>query len=316
MADRLLAIIVTYNGMKWIDKCIHSVLSSSIKSDIFVVDNASSDGTPDYIAKNFPTVLLTRSTKNLGFGAANNIGLQHAIDNGYDYVYLLNQDAWVKEDTFEKLISIQKQHPEYGILSPMQLDADERKMNKVFGDIVCSRTNEHSFTEDLYFNQLRQIYSTKRIMAAHWLINGVCLASVGGFSPSFAHYGEDDNYSDRVWFKGFKIGFCPHVHAIHDTEHRIPEKKRKSYLRYCSAISDICGFQKSAKLSLYEFAYDILLSFFGNEYDKKMLIRFFFKFMFDIPYNMRNKKESKKTGAFLKNSQSNIYNHFRNHHVS
>lgn len=71
----ILTIIVTYNGMKWIDKCIHSVISPSIKSDIFVVDNASSDGTPDYIAKNFPTVLLTRSSKNLGFGAANNIGL-------------------------------------------------------------------------------------------------------------------------------------------------------------------------------------------------------------------------------------------------
>jgi GT2 family glycosyltransferase len=299
MDCKILTIIVTFNGMKWIDKCILSVISSSIKSDIFVVDNASSDGTPDYIAKNFPTVLLTRSPKNLGFGAANNIGLQYAIDKGYDYVYLLNQDAWVKEDTFEKLISIQKQHPEYGILSPMQLDADERKMNKFFGDIVCSRLNERSFAEDLYFKKVMPVYSAKRIMAAHWLISKKCLFTVGGFSPSFYHYGEDDNYSDRVWYKGFKIGFCPQIQAVHDTEHRIPERTRKSYLRYCRAVSDICGFEKTAKQSVYDYAYDIFLAFWNNEYSKKTLIKYFLKLLINISSHKQNKKISKKDCAFL-----------------
>ena len=299
MKKQILTIIVTYNGMKWIDACINSVLSSTIRSDIFIVDNASTDRTPNHIAEKYSSVHLIRSSKNLGFGAANNIGLQYAIDNNYNYIYLLNQDAWVKEDTFEKLISIQKAHPEYGILSPMQLDANECKMNKVFGDIVSSRTNERSFTEDLYFNQLRQIYSVKRIMAAHWLISGVCLASVGGFSPSFIHYGEDDNYCDRVWNNGFKIGFCPKIQAVHDTEHRIPEKKRRAYLRYCRAVSDICGFQKSVKLSLYDFAYDIFLSFFGNEYERRTLIKYFFRFLFNIPYHKKNKKKSQKKCAFL-----------------
>lgn len=286
--------------------CIHSVLSSSIKSDIFVVDNASSDSTPDYIAKNFPTVLLTRSPKNLGFGAANNIGLQYAIDKGYDYVYLLNQDAWVKEDTFEKLISIQKQHPEYGILSPMQLDADEHKMNKVFGDIVSSRLNERSFTEDLYFNKIMPVYSAKRIMAAHWLISKKCLISIGGFSPSFYHYGEDDNYSDRVWHKGFKMGFCPQIHTIHDTEHRIPERTRKAYLRYCRAVNDICGFEKTAKQSIYDYAYDLFLAFWNNEYSKKVLIKYFIKLLTNIPFHLKNKKISQKECAFLNNLTNKI----------
>ena len=299
MGYKFLTIIVTFNGMKWIDHCIQSVQSSSIHSDIFVIDNGSSDNTPEHIVENYPTVHLFRSKKNLGFGAANNIGLQHAIDNNYDYVYLLNQDAWVKENTFEKLISIQNKHPEYGILSPMQVDADEHKMNKVFGNIVSSSFNDRSFLEDLYFKQTKTIYPARRIMAAHWLISKKCLLSVGGFSPSFIHYGEDDNYSDRTWKNGFKIGFCPQIQAIHDTEHRIPERKRKSYLRYCQAISDICGFQKSTKQSLYEFAYDIFLAFFGKDFDKKMLIKYFFKLIFNIPSHRKNKKESQKKGAFL-----------------
>ena len=306
MNEKLLIIIVTFNGMKWIDKCIQSVLSSTTASDIIVVDNASTDETPNYIKQNFPTVHLTCSNKNLGFGAANNIGLQYAIDNGYDYVYLLNQDAWVKEDTFEKLISIQRAHPEYGILSPMQLDADERKMNKVFGDIVCSRLNERSFTEDLYFNKIMPVYSAKRIMAAHWLISKKCFISIGGFSPSFYHYGEDDNYSDRVWLKGFKMGFCPQIHAIHDTEHRIPERTRKSYLRYCRAVNDICGFEKTAKQSIYDYTYDIFLAFWNNEYSKKTLIKYFIKLLINISFHLKNKKISQKEGAFLKISTNKI----------
>lgn len=301
MNEKLLTIIVTFNGMKWIDKCIQSVLSSTTRSDIFVVDNASTDETPNYIKQKFPAVHLVCNSKNLGFGAANNIGLQYAIDNNYDYVYLLNQDAWVKEDTFDELISIQKAHSEYGILSPMQLDADENKMNKVFGDIVCSRLNEQFFTEDLYFNIIKPVYSAKRIMAAHWLICRKCLITVGGFSPSFYHYGEDDNYSDRVWHKGFKIGFCPQIHVVHDTEHRIPERTRKSYLRYCRAVSDICGFEKSVKQSIYDYTYDIFLAFWNDEYSKKTLIKYFVKLLINISFHIKNKRISQKDCAFLNN---------------
>lgn len=96
MSDRVLVIIVTFNAMQWIEKCIQSVKASSFPLDLFVVDNNSSDNTVAYIKEKHSSIKLIESRSNLGFGAANNIGLQYAIDNDYNYVYLLNQDAWIK----------------------------------------------------------------------------------------------------------------------------------------------------------------------------------------------------------------------------
>ena len=300
MADRLLTIIVTYNGIKWIDKCIHSVLSSSINSDIFVVDNASSDGTPDYIAKKFPTVLLTRSPKNLGFGAANNIGLQYAIDKGYDYVYLLNQDAWVKEDAFEKLISIQKQHPEYGILSPIQLEANEQHFDYNFGSVISHWNRESKVCEDLFFERKKEILPIPRIMAAHWLISRDCLVNVGGFSPAFFHYGEDDNYADRAWYKGYKIGIVTNAIGVHDRENRIDSDEDKCLSEFCLKVVDITGFQKSAKCIFWNYSYEILLSLLFSRKNIFLKISYFKKFLLNIPKYKKNKFESLQKCAFLK----------------
>ena len=80
--DRVLVIVVTYNAMRWIDRCLGSLLASKPKPDVFVVDNASTDGTPDYLSSNFNDVIVNKPGRNLGFGQANNIGLKYALENG------------------------------------------------------------------------------------------------------------------------------------------------------------------------------------------------------------------------------------------
>ena len=112
-------IIVTYNGSKWIKKCLDSVYSSRIESKIVIVDNNSTDDTISIIRNNFKNVILFCLNKNLGFGRANNIGIIKALNYDPQYVFLLNQDAEVKKDTIEKLISKFENHPEFSILSPM-----------------------------------------------------------------------------------------------------------------------------------------------------------------------------------------------------
>ena len=255
----LLTIIVTFNGMKWIDRCIQSVLSSTARSDIFVIDNASTDATPDYIAEKYPTVHLYRSKKNLGFGAANNTGLQHAIDKNYDYVYLLNQDAWVKEDTFEKMILAHQKYPEYGILSPLQLQANEKHLDFNFGAILSKWDAETKVCEDLLMGQKKDVIPFPKVMAAHWLISKDCLINVGGFSPAFFHYGEDYNYADRAWHKHYKIGVVMNAIGIHDREARTESEEKKCLSEFHSKVSDICGFRMSAKEVLWNYTYETLL---------------------------------------------------------
>lgn len=300
MTNKILVIIVTFNGLKWIDKCIQSVLSSDIESDIFVIDNKSSDSTVEYIRKQYPSVMIHENKSNMGFGQANNIGLQYAIDNDYDYVYLLNQDAWIKPNTLRALINVQKENPDYGVISPIQLQANEKHFDSNFYSIACNTNFKEKFGEDTFLQQTQQIYPVKRVMAAHWLISRKCLLEVGGFSPSFQHYGEDDNYADRAWEKKFKVGFSPAAIGIHDRESRIEDINKKTYLRYCQAVSDISGFEKSIKQSLYDFAYDVFFSIIWGNYNRKQMIKYFFHLLKKINILKRTKVHSLQICAFLK----------------
>ena len=229
---KILVIIVTYNGIKWITKVLQSIRTSILPVDTFVIDNGSSDGTQDYIKKNFPDVFFFQNTKNQGFGVANNIGLKYVIDNDYDYAYLLNQDAWIFPNTLCELVSIHKHYPEYGILSPLQIQANMYHLDKNFLCGVCSSISNPSMVEDLIFQRRQAVYSVPRVMAAHWLISRECLEKVGGFSPTFPHYGEDDNYADRAIFHGFKVGVVLQCKAVHDREFRITTNQKNIYMWY------------------------------------------------------------------------------------
>ena len=103
MAHSILTIVVTYNAMQWVDRCLSSIRNSSLNSDALVIDNCSTDGTADYVRERYPWVELVCSSGNQGFGAANNLGLRLALERKYDFVYLLNQDAWRKKDTLGNL---------------------------------------------------------------------------------------------------------------------------------------------------------------------------------------------------------------------
>lgn len=212
------AIIVTYKGKEWYDRCFSSLLRSSIPIKTIVIDNASGDGTIDYIRMNYPEIVLIESDVNLGFGKGNNVAIQYALKHNCDYVFLLNQDAWIEPDTIETLVSIHQHYKEYGILSPMHLNVD--KTGLVMKHFCRQPDNERLIT-DLYLNQLKDVYETRYIHAAAWLLPRKTLEIVGGFDPIFTHYEEDDDYLNRVRFHKLKIGVCPSARIIHDHKERV-----------------------------------------------------------------------------------------------
>jgi GT2 family glycosyltransferase len=213
---KIYTIIVTYNGSKWIDKCFGSLTKSNIPLKILAIDNASTDNTPLFIKEKFPQVEVIETGQNLGFGKANNIGLEIAAKNNANFVFLLNQDAWIEPATIEKLVNVSIQHPEFGIISPLQLNGSndyfEQSFKKYLGE-----NNTSGFLSDLYFDRLKDIYQTNYTNAASWLITAECLKRVGGFNPLFFHYGEDDEYLNRCKYKGLKIGIAPSTSITHDT---------------------------------------------------------------------------------------------------
>lgn len=222
--------------MQWAERCFSSLKNSTVRPDVFVVDNGSTDGTQAFIKEHYPEVIFHQSEENLGFGKANNWGLQYALDQNYDYVYLLNQDAWVMDDTFERLIDISKKYPEYGILSPFQMNADMKHIDRNFVANVLAWQSNFEILCDIYNRKIKDVYPVTNVMAAHWFMTRECILNVGGFSPSFPHYGEDDNYIDRANYKGFLIGVTPALRVVHDRGWREDTAKKKIHIIYTSSI--------------------------------------------------------------------------------
>jgi|SRR5690554_570598 len=214
--DNIFIVIVTYNGMKWLQKCLDSCKGFSV----VVVDNNSSDETVGFIKQHFPEVYLLEQNKNFGFGQANNLGISQALKQGADYVFLLNQDAYLQEGCIENLIRVQKQNPQYGILSPIHLNGEGNRLDKNFSHYVGYRNNPDFYSDFVLKNPLKEIYEVPFVNAAGWLLSREVLETVGGFDPIFFHYGEDDNYCQRVRYHKYKIGVVSDVFLKHDREDR------------------------------------------------------------------------------------------------
>jgi len=149
---------------------------------------------------------------------------------------LLNQDAWVMTDTFEKLIKISIENPDFGLISPMQMNADLYHIDKILLTGICSCDN-NQIINDLYNNNLKPIYEvTPCIMAAHWFLTKECIKKVGGFSPTFKHYGEDNNYLHRTLYHQLRIGIAPQQKVVHDRGDRIYDSQKMIFFYYVSFI--------------------------------------------------------------------------------
>jgi GT2 family glycosyltransferase len=210
-------IIVTYNGRTWIEKCLNSLLNSSYSNHIVVIDNCSSDDTVPFIKQHYPQVQLIESAKNLGFGQGNNIGLEIALANQCEHVFLLNQDAWVEKNTIELLVKAQREQPKFGILSPVHLNGNGSKLDEDFY-FFLKKANISSLLYGRLVNTHCDtlIITTPFVNAAAWLISSECLRKTGGFDPVFFHYGEDDNYAQRTIYKGFQLGILSTTRIYHD----------------------------------------------------------------------------------------------------
>jgi GT2 family glycosyltransferase len=210
-------VIVTYNGEQWLTRCLKSVFASTIPINVVVVDNYSTDKTFDIINQ-FPGVKLIRLNENSGFGHANNIGLSEALSKNMDYVFLLNQDAYLEETTIERLIDVHQNHKAYGILSPIHLNGNGLSLDINFSNYL--RSNKSIIFDALKTNRLKAVYDVPFVNAAGWLIPKQTLLDIGGFDPIFYHYGEDVNYCQRILFHGFKIGVVPDAFMRHDRDDR------------------------------------------------------------------------------------------------
>lgn len=204
--------------MKWIQKCLDALRKSTYPVTTLMIDNLSTDDTVEFVKRNYPEVRIIQSDKNLGFGQANNVGMRIALKENADYVYLLNQDAYVYPDMFEKLmeVAVSDTDNQYGIFSPLHVHASKSKLDKQFKDYL--NTVSPDIVEDSLLTSAKKVYPVECVPAAGWLLPKKTLETIGGFDPVFFHYGEDVNYAQRIHYHGYRIGIVPSSMMIHDRE--------------------------------------------------------------------------------------------------
>jgi GT2 family glycosyltransferase len=217
--DLVYIVIVTYNAEQWLNRCFTSLNKSNYPCKTIVIDNDSQDNTVKLIQENFPEVEVYISDKNLGFGQGNNWGIKQALDSNADYLFLLNQDAWIEKDTIGELVASSKKNSKFGIISPIHLNGEYSGFATYFKKYIKKSLSQHTVAKIVEgkTDGLNEIYSIDFVNAAAWFLTASCIKKVGGFDPLFFHYGEDFNYLSRIKYHGFRIGLCPKTTICHDT---------------------------------------------------------------------------------------------------
>jgi hypothetical protein len=116
-------VIVSWNARDYLVKCLRSIEETrgTLTLEVIVVDNASSDGSPEAVAGQFPWVQLIQTGANLGFARGNNVGIVRSTGR---YVYLINSDVVLLKGCLQGLVEFMDAHPAVGLAGPRILNAD------------------------------------------------------------------------------------------------------------------------------------------------------------------------------------------------
>ena len=214
---KIYVIIVTYNGMKWIDKCLLSLRESSEMVYSIIIDNCSSDGTVEHVRSSFPEVTIIQNEENRGFGFANNQGIEYAYQNGGTHFFLLNQDAYVYPDTIRILADAQDNN-KISLVSPIHLNGSGDTMDQQFFEYSIISEHNRRLVSDLAVKNVQECYPVDFVNAAAWMLSKTCVEKIGGFDPVFFIYGEDSNYCQRVHYHKEQLCIIPNAFVRHDRE--------------------------------------------------------------------------------------------------
>jgi GT2 family glycosyltransferase len=143
---RVSIIVPTWNGRRYIDNCLNSLLRQAYPSlEVIVVDNASTDGTPQVIAEHFPTVKLIHNDRNLGFSGGVNVGLRTAEG---DALIFFNQDAAAEPEWLRLLISGLYAAPDIGVVGCRILNLEDQTIQHAAGYLNLPRALPASLNVD------------------------------------------------------------------------------------------------------------------------------------------------------------------------
>lgn len=224
----LSVIIPSFNQRKLLKACLVSIFKETqkISFELMVVDNASNDGTPLEVQKNFPQVLLLQNKSNLGFAKACNQGARAAKG---DYLLFLNQDTEIRDRALEKMVNFMEKNQEVDISGCKLLNQDGSLQPSVgFFPRLSKIFFWAFFLDDLpvlnrlikpYHQEAKSFYTKTRevdwVTGAFLLTKKKVFKEIGGFDERFFMYAEEVDFCFRAKKVGFKVFYTPEATIIH-----------------------------------------------------------------------------------------------------
>ena len=220
-------IIVTWNCKNYLRECLESIdkLRAQDDVEIVIVDNASSDGTPEMVRQSYPEILLVESKENLGFPRGNNVGIRRSSGQ---YLCLINPDVKVLDGCIQKMLSFMKNNPKVGLLGPRMLDAEGTAQRSYMGaptlwnllcralalDTIFPKSKRFAGFLMHYFD-LTKTAPVDILNGWFWMTKREALDQVGLMDESLFMYADDLDWSKRFRDAGWGVVFYADAEAIH-----------------------------------------------------------------------------------------------------
>jgi len=226
-------IIVSWNVRNYLSDCLRSVAAdlhaSRLRGEVWVIDNASTDGTVALLEDLFPQVNIIANQNNVGFGAANNQGMRAAAASRPRYYFFLNPDTLVRPGAIGRLVKCLDERPKGGMAGARLVYGDCRFQHSAFsfpglGQLVFdlypmparlyeSRLNGRYPRR--YYHSDRSPFAVDHPLGATMLVRADVAESTDGFDESFHMYCEEIDWSWRVRESGWEIYAVPTAEIVH-----------------------------------------------------------------------------------------------------
>ncbi len=221
-------VIVSYNVRQYLRQCLESIerCRQMHSLQVIVVDNASQDATVSSLAPLFPWVEFIALDENIGFGRANNIGIERARGR---YTLILNPDTILAEDTIAAMIAYMDAHPEVGICGCKLLNADGTfqaqcrrgfptpwaAFTKLFGLQALFPRSRLFAQYNQSFRSPDETYYVDAVLGAFMFCRTEQLRAIGGFDPDYFMYAEDLDLCYRMLKAGYRTAYVPTTRIVH-----------------------------------------------------------------------------------------------------
>lgn len=231
-------IILNYNGKHDTLECLRSLKGVNYSGyRITVVDNGSADGSADAIAKEYPDANLIRSKENLRFGGGNNLAMKKSLEEGFEYVLLLNNDTVVESDFLSQLVKMAESDDSIGMTGPKMYYYDHHTVIWFAGGYVnmnIARMRHYGIGE-IESGKHGKVKEVNFLNGACLLIKRKVLEDIGLFDEDFYLYGEDVDLNLRASKAGYKLMYQPRARIFHKVSRSSPPVKKLFY-RYDSWV--------------------------------------------------------------------------------